>query len=66
VDETLQYYFMGVNARVQVGHPVMEMVTGVDIVQEQIRIAAGGKSKTRKNLKKKFDTIILGLDFQTV
>lgn len=37
------YYFMELNARVQVEHPVTEMITGVDIVREQILIANGGK-----------------------
>ncbi len=36
-----EYYFMEVNARVQVEHPVTEMVTGVDIIKEQICVASG-------------------------
>lgn len=43
VDKDKSFFFMEVNSRVQVEHPVTEMITGIDIVRQQILIAAGQK-----------------------
>ena len=66
LDKNQDFYFMEMNTRIQVEHPVTEMVTGLDLIKEQIRIAAGEPlSVTQDQVAIKGHAIECRMDYQS-
>lgn len=67
VDEANNYYFMEMNTRIQVEHPITELITGVDLVKQQIKIAQGSKlSFSQKDIKIKGHAIECRINAESI
>ncbi|MDX2020514.1 MAG: acetyl-CoA carboxylase biotin carboxylase subunit [Deltaproteobacteria bacterium] len=62
LDEDKRFYFMEMNTRIQVEHTVTEEVFGVDLVREQIELAAGSKLRLKKDMKPRGHSIELRIN----